>query len=444
MNAVAQAIPGQQETALLDHVQRLSKSTAGRRALHLRLSLLRPANRQARRLHIAAVALDPLINAAEGSLFRLQNDDFVILCKDASPEAISDAVSDVAALFVGDPAVEGVEKPTTEFFQNYDLAASYTRFVSVIRGLLEAAIAEAEAGQGATPAQGETAFKRILDPKTLGSMQAAIARADLSNVIRRQVVCAVLPGHPPKPVFSEVFTSMAALREILTPGIDIHGNPWLFRDLTAHLDRRVLSFLGHKDDSTLSKAFSINMNVASLAAQEFLNFDQRLSNEARETVVIELQLVDIMSDLDSFLFSRNFLRSRKYRFCLDGLTHQTLPLINSERLGFDLVKIIWSPELHEQAVAKEPGLMLAVKAIGAKRIILIRCDDEVAFETGKLLGSSLYQGFLIDKLLKGSAAKTKAPPAAKPQAKPPANPTEKPQANPTEKPPAPPAQPAEA
>ena len=107
MNAVAQAIPGQQETALLDHVQRLSKSKDGRRALHLRLSLLRPANRQARRLHIAAVALEPLVNTAEGTLFRLQNDDFVILCKDASPEAISDAVRDVAALFIGDPAVEG-------------------------------------------------------------------------------------------------------------------------------------------------------------------------------------------------------------------------------------------------------------------------------------------------------------------------------------------------
>ena len=419
MNAVAQAIPGQQETALLDYLQRLSKSTAGRRALHLRLSMLRPQNRQARRLHIAAVALEPLVNAAEGTLFRLQNDDFVILCKDASPTAISDAVRDVAALFTGDPAVEDAEKETSKFFQNYDLAAAYTRFVSVIRELLEAAIAEAESGQDAKPAQGETTFKRLLDPKTLGSMQAAIARADLSNVIRRQLVCAVLPGHPPKPVFSEVFTSMAALREILTPGIDIHGNPWLFRDLTAHLDRRVLSFLGHKDDSTLSKAFSINMNVASLAAQEFLNFDQRLSNEARETVVIELQLVDIMSDLDSFFFSRNFLRSRKYRFCLDGLTYQTLPLINSERLGFDLVKIIWSPELHELAVAKDPALLLAVKAIGAKRIILIRCDDEVAFETGKLLGSSLYQGFLIDKLLKEAMAKAKAKaPAAKPSAPP--------------------------
>ena len=418
MNAVAQAIPGQQETALLNHVHRLSKASAGRRAIHLRLSTLRPQNRQARRLHIAAMALEPLIHTAEGTLFRLQNDGFVILCKDASPSAISDAVRDVVALFAGDPAVEGAEAEGSEFCKQYDLTTAYPSFVSVIREQLEAAIAEAESGRSAKPARSGPAFKRMLDPKTLGNMQAAIARADLGNVIRRQMVCAVLPGHQPKPVFAEVFTSMATLREILTPDIDIHANPWLFRDLTAHLDRRVLSFLGHKDDSTLSKAFSINMNIASLAAQEFLNFDQRLSTEARETVVIELQLVDIMSDLDTFFFSRNFLRSRKYRFCLDGLTHQTLPLINSERLGFDLVKIIWSPELHEAAVAKEPELMAAVQAIGAKRIILIRCDDKVALETGKLIGSSLFQGFLIDNLLKGAAAKAK--PEAKPEAKAPA------------------------
>ena len=418
MNAVAQAIPGQQETALLDYLQRLSKSTAGRRALHVKLSMLRRQNRQAQRLHIAAMALDPLINAKEGTLFRLQNDDFVVLCKDASPQALCEAVREIAALFVGDPAVQDAEKEVSQFWQSYDLGTAHTAFVSVIRELLEAAIAAAEAGEGDKPNRAAPALKRMLDPKTLGSIQSAIARADLSNVIRRQLVCAVLPGQAPKPVFSEVFTSMNALREVLTPDIDIHGNPWLFRDLTSHLDRRVLSFLGHKDDSTLSKAFSINMNVASLYAQEFLSFDRRLSDEARETVVIELQLVDIMSDLDSFFFSRNFLRARKYRFCLDGLTYQTLPVINTERLDFDLIKIIWSPELHEAAAAKDDGLMAAVKAIGAKRIVLIRCDDEVAFETGKMLGSSLYQGFLIDRLVKGTAAKPKAQAAAKPPAQP--------------------------
>lgn len=408
MNAGGQSIPGQQETALLDYVQRLSKSAAGRRAIHLKLSALRQQNREPRRLHIVAVTLEPLINNYEGALFRLHNDDFVILIKDASPEAISETVRNVANLFDGDPAVKDVEAEDSKFCQQFDLATSYARFAIEIQTLLEAAQQEADTDKGGAPAQSANGHERMLDPKTLGNMQATIARADLTNVIRRQRVCAVVPGQPPKPVFSEVFTSMAALREILTPGIDIHANRWLFQDLTAHLDRRVISYLGHKDDSTLSKAFSINLNVASLASNEFLAFDQRLSSEARQTVVIELQLIDMLSDLDMFFFSRNYLRGRKYRFCLDGLTYQTLPLIHCKMLGVDLVKIIWSPELHDLVVSEDAAVLDAAKAIDPKRIILIRCDDETALETGRLLGSSLYQGFLIDELLKQNTAKAPA------------------------------------
>jgi EAL domain-containing protein (putative c-di-GMP-specific phosphodiesterase class I) len=409
MIAGKRLLPARQEAALTDYVERLSKHTAGRQALHLRMSTLRPQGRRPERLRIAALAFEPLVSGYDGALFHLSNDDFIVFCKDASAEVIDRALSYLRNLYAGDPVVENAGKDLAGLCRRFDLATSCGAIANIARAAqVSARKTHALNETVGAPESPPGSSDRILDPAVLGSIQTAIAQADLTNMIRRQQVCAVIPGKPPQPVFSEVFTSMAALREILTPDIDIHGNRWLFQDLTAHLDRRVINFLGHKDDSSLSKAFSINLNVASLGSQEFFNFDRELSSDVRCTVVIELQLIDILADLDAFLFYRNFLRERSYRFCLDGLTCRSLPLVNIKRMGVDLAKIIWSPEFHDRVMRKDGETIEAVKEIDPKRVILIRCDDERAFETGKALGVSLYQGYLIDDMLKPGQSKRSA------------------------------------
>ncbi len=67
-----------QEAALLDFVERLRKFTKGRRAVHLRLSRLRPYNRRAHHLRIATTTFDELIRDFDGALFRLCNNDLVV------------------------------------------------------------------------------------------------------------------------------------------------------------------------------------------------------------------------------------------------------------------------------------------------------------------------------------------------------------------------------
>jgi len=398
MIADKQAPASQQEAALNDYVDRLIKHSDGRRMLHLRMSALQPLGRQTQRLHIAALAFEPLITGFEGALFRLSNDDMVVFCKNPSAQAIDHALNHLKDLYAADPVIRDAGENLEGFCQTYDLAKSYNTVVEFARAA-QAAVSQ-PALSSAPESQPPEMAGRVLDGNVLAKIQAAVAQADLTNMIRRQPVCAVVPGKPPRPVFSEVFTSMAALREILTPDVDIHGNRWLFQDLTTHLDRRVIAFLGHKDDKSLSKSFSINLNVASLASPEFLAFDRKMTGDARQTVVVELQLIDILADLEAFMFNRAFLRERNYKICLDGLTYQSLPLVNTGRLGVDLVKVIWSPEFHESVMRKDSDIIEAVKAIDPKRIILIRCDDERVFETGKALGTTLYQGYLIDRMLK--------------------------------------------
>ena len=65
-------------------------------------------------------------------------------------------------------------------------------------------------------------------------------------------------------------------------------------------------------------------------------------------MVIELQPIDIFSDMGAYMFARDFMRERGYRIALDGLNHQILQFIDREQLGFDLLKLIWSPEMVEE------------------------------------------------------------------------------------------------
>ncbi len=204
----------------------------------------------------------------------------------------------------------------------------------------------------------------------------------------------------PAAVYSEIFTSIESLRRTLLPNIDIYANRWLFQDLTQHLDMRVLAYLSRLGSNALPQAFSLNLNISTLISPQFLDFDETLSKRARSGVVIELQLIDIYSDLGNYLFVRDFLRERGYKFCLDGMTHLSLPLVNREALGGDLVKLFWGADMAEQLDGPHgETLREAVRGIGSERLILARCDSEQALEFGLSLGITLYQGFLLDRML---------------------------------------------
>src|SRR3546814_3399922 len=105
-------------------------------------------------------------------------------------------------------------------------------------------------------------------------------------------------------------------------------------------------------DATLRHSFSLNINISSVLSQRFLEFDARLDKTRRNTIVIELQKVDVFADLARYLFTRDFLLDRGYRICLDGLTALSLPFIDRQKLGFDLIKLHWTPQLRQQIEGK--------------------------------------------------------------------------------------------
>ncbi len=405
LSAKSRMAPTNQEAALLDFVERLRKFTSGRRAVHLRLSRLRAYNRRNHHLRIAATTFDGLVREFDGALFRLFNNDLVIICNGASVADIDQAVLHLRYLFSEDPFLKNDEDGNTRFCTWFDLEEDYHELLEFAQRMVSARAQhdqkdKQQPGKAVPQAAPEAAPPTPLDPPNLAAIEEAIAQADLSTLIRRQPICAVVRDRKPEPVYYEIYTSIASLRDTVMPGVDMQANQWLFQDLTKHLDRRMISYLAQNDDATLGQAFSVNLNVSTLLSPEFLDFDETLSSSIRGGIVIELQLFDVYADLGNFLFARDFLHERGYKFCLDGTTHMSLPLVDREELKFDLVKLLWSADLYDQLHGfRGAGLRQAARKMGSERLILARCDSERALEAGESLGITLYQGHLLDEML---------------------------------------------
>jgi EAL domain-containing protein (putative c-di-GMP-specific phosphodiesterase class I) len=388
--------PTSHESLLLDYAQRLARRRAGRRALHVHLSRLRPENRRDQHLRIAKNAFQTLFQSYEGELFTLRNADMVFVTRLASREEMQALIDKFRPLFGDDPASQSTD-PARPFCTFYDLENEYEAFLK----LAETFEAQRFAGQ-AGPTMHEPPLEP-LRPEELAHVDRALAQADITSLVRRQPVCAVLPGAPPHPVFSELYVSIADLRRLIAPTVDLASSRWLFQHLTETLDRRMLAAIAGLPEWKSGMRFSINVNISTLLSDAFIAFMESVGSAERRTLVVEVQMFDLAADTSDFFLARDFLRARGHKICLDGITPLNAGLLDIGRLGVDMVKVVWSPEMADPAMTQRRSEIAGlVRRIGEARVILCRCGDAAAVEAGHTLGVSLFQGRHVDSLLENA------------------------------------------
>jgi EAL domain-containing protein (putative c-di-GMP-specific phosphodiesterase class I) len=386
-----------EEQALLDHVTRLQRRYQGRGALHLHLSRLQPQNRRQPYLLAAASMFDSL--ARRGQLFRLAAGDLVFIGKDVPEAELAEAAEKVRALFDEDSLTRGRAPGAADpFCTRFDLSTGYARFRAHVDSLVAAAEASAAAQPKPEPAPGRTPL-RAARPSEIEQIQESLLQADLSGIVRRQPICAVMPGLTPQPTCHEVYVSVADLARLVAPGVDLAANRWLFQHLTETLDRRVLALLPRWSDAAREDRLSINLNLATVLSPAFLAFDAGLRVGARGSYVVEIQAFDALADAGDFAVARAFLRERSYAICLDGLSQVSATLINMARFEADFLKLTWKRQMLDASDERHAALARSLRTTGLQRAILCRCDAPVSVEYGQSLGITLFQGRYIDQLL---------------------------------------------
>lgn len=404
------------EDQLVDYALRLPDPAPGRIAVHIHLSHLSPASKRPEYLNVAIANFNAHARVFDGRTFLLNNRDIVFIAKDAQPRDVEHAVLKVRYLFPDDPIahIQGVGDHA--FATYFDLAEDMALFIDhceKVRADAERELARAaqassalvrardtRAAQAATPdgpVRPSPSRKQPMTPDTLAAFEAQLRRADLSNALRRQPICAVARNGELRPIYNELFFAIDDLAAVMAPKHDLKSCRWLFRRLCEQLDARVLSAVLRHDDSTVRHHVALNLNVSTLLSQEFLEFDEAFPGTGRGSVLIELAFADVMADIRAFSFARDMLTSRGYRVCLDGIDHMSLPFIDRGRLGVDFVKFSADANAIRQVRSGGLGAFAEnLKRNDASRFIFVDCDGSAAVALGQEYGVHLFQGRHID------------------------------------------------
>jgi EAL domain-containing protein (putative c-di-GMP-specific phosphodiesterase class I) len=397
------------EARFLDDLKSLDTGARDKGVIRLHLSRLQPENRDRQHLRNAETVFDELTRTRSAWLYRLRNCDLMVIYEKDETDNAERAVLKLLKLWERDPLMgkSAGDARKNRLSSWFDMAQDYDKLLTFamrqtatneksVRKTLPELIAEREL-QRTNPERGAP-----LTPLELGRAEEALARVDLSSFTRRQPVCAFVEDGKPEVIFTEVFVSIADLRETLMPRTDMTANPWLFQHLTQTLDRRVMVQIARREDRTLLRdGFSINVNVSTVLSEEFLTFDDDFAPSTQD-VILEMRIDDMFADPGSFSFARDFVTERGYRICIDGLNLNTFPYADTNRLGVAYAKLMWTQDLAAYiGTTQGQELKQMIRDRKKGRTILARCDSEAAVRVGQQLGITMFQGRYIDGIVRG-------------------------------------------
>lgn len=339
-----------------------------RQILLLRLSELPEARTRPHHFQLAREALLPLTGAARAQLFQLPNQDLVVSWRGETP-ALRTSLDALELLFSDDPA----------FGPDPMGLASVLALPDDADYMLDVVQESLRPRRPPPPPRGPGL---PLDPSSLFALERAVAQADMSRFARRDPVMRLFADGP-RLAWERRHLSDAELFETILPERAPRADPWLYRRLTRTLDRRMLALLAAPEELRGVAPFSVDLNVASLIGAEFLRFDSTLPSTLRGRVTINLRAEDILADLATFRFARDFVAARGYRLLMADASPTLLALLPPARLGIDLVQLPFTPAL---AAGPLPA------GIDAPRVVLGGADSVAAVAWGRNAGIGLFQG----------------------------------------------------
>lgn len=395
-----------EETLLLNRLRSLTKEHKGYFVVHMHLSNLRPGNRKPHFINIAARNFEELLTNFSATLYKLSNDDFVLLCRDVPIEELDLVILKTRQLFSEDPLTDSEDGSLDDKFTSwYDFAnpADLSSFIDTANKLTIEALQRKKKPEETQPMN--TLLGSRLDPSSTADIRLKLQRVDMENLIDEQTCIVVYPSDKGEILFREKFISMRALQKRVAPDVNLFGSPWLFLYLTETVDRRLLGIVSQGNFASLNHAISLNLNISSVLGREFQHFHHRVGKNT-DKVVVEFQLIDVFSDMNAYANAREMLQENGYRVLIDGLNPLSLQFFDPSLLLADLIKINWGQEFeNENAEDRMEDMRSVVRDMGRENVILARTDSEKAVSWAVSLGITRFQGFYIDDLVDAMVAK---------------------------------------
>ena len=408
------------EARLIELLNLIDENRGGWQVLCLSFSRLLEHYRSEYQIKIATNLMNDLLGDHDGAIYVCEDVTIYAVVRNFPKTSMEKMIFQLRYLFMDDPlayTLEGDENP--DFSTTYNLESQWQDFMDIskrrlvmkMRGQKPGAPAPAAmpAARVLSPAQLRPAALNLKEMRqftagNLAAIEEDIKRIDLSPTIRRQPVCAAIPQTGIRTVFDEMYININHLRQSMGIEVDLLSNRALFKYLTEVLDERMLDMVQANPAHYLANPVSLNLNVQTLLSKRFTEFDKAIKPSMKVSVVVEIQIADVFTDMAAFILAKDAVQKLGYRVCLDGVTELSFLQIDRQRLGFDFVKLSWNTsELQDFESEQNRKLEAAIRQCGNNRVILTRCDNQKAVEFGQAMGLSLFQGRYLDSIINPKA-----------------------------------------
>lgn len=404
------SIAASKEKALLDFLRRIESNRSGYYAVLMHMSDLSSANRQAHFLRIAARSLNTLASQPDVSMFEFANGDIALLCHEVPVDDVDQNVFKVRALFAEDPLIQGADGSDEDQFSSwFDLTQDedYRQFIAIVVDQMDFALKKASEREDAASntRAARTMRGAALEPAMLVDITQKLREVRIADIIGHQPAVRINLKGKGELLFREQFVVMHDLQERIAPGVNLFANHWLFQYLSETIDVRVLETSSRYPFDDRTDPISVNLNISTVMSRPFQAFHDQVGDHA-DKIVVEIQVIDIFSDMGGYFYARDWLRERGYRVLIDGLNPLSVHFFDPTVLGADFLKIGWGAETRG-GIGQEQSRFLrdVVSREDGADVILTRVDSDKGVQWGMGMGIRCFQGYYIDKIVTAMAAK---------------------------------------
>lgn len=369
------------EKNLLDLLERIERNKSAYTALYIEVSKLKPQKRHPAFVKILAKLFDDISASAEGRLYILSNNDFVILGKNISQQVIDNSFNKLKIGLIEDPLLMAHDEK--QLIKTYDFPDEFDVFKQKIEDLA------VWGNNSSLPS------KFPINAAQIDSVIEHLDNINVAEIIKHQSIIRLDGVDKFKLLFQEFFVAVKDLSSKYDKTIDLTANKWLFLYLTQALDKKtILSFM-LSSIKTFPDIIGLNLNLSSIFSEEFKNLKNNFL-KPKQKLIIEVQMVDVFNNINLYFEAKKELQQDGHIILIDGMTPQMLHMLNILNLSPDMIKIFWDPMMEFDFDDKNFSDFVA--KFGADNLILAKCKDAQAIRWGIKYGIRNFQGPYIDAL----------------------------------------------
>jgi hypothetical protein len=382
----------------------------GRRALWLRLSHITEAVSRTYCAELALKLASPVVYTRPGRVFRLANDDVVLIAQGVTDVEIEGLAGKAAYII-------GASETNDGTVETFDLMREFDQFARKIQ-------VEVDRADGMTPAPARAALPRTLAPSGRVLISAAkpkspvatatvrqarriavdtpSGRVDIADICEMSTVGAHYGDAPPKPRFHRIAIKPDAVRALFAQGADLGTSADLKARALALAEKAMLGALARGAYENLGGAWIV-LSLRSLMAPEFLAFDRARVGGNEHRPVLAVPYSDWVAQDETSRYARTFTSDWGYHFALTGMSAGAIDTdMALDRIA--AIEIEVTPHHLELGEAARGAIVATLRKLGRDRVVFSGVDDKriLSFCTG--LGATLFRGRLVDQLL--AATKT--------------------------------------